>query len=514
MEVPDRYAYSSFFPVFGEIFVDRRAKYGILLRLYAITIYDIKVGHTDMVFSSLVFMFIYLPAVIAVYYISPLRWRNLWLFIVNLVFYGWGEPVYILLMLLSIVINYVSGLIVGANRETNNKRAKTALIVNTVVNLALLMFFKYYDFIAENLSLIPGLGFIRPLGITLPIGISFYTFQTMSYPIDVYRGDTGSQRSYIKFGTYVALFPQLIAGPIVRYKDVADQLDQRDTNVDKFAEGIRRFIVGLGKKVLLANNIGMLWDSFYATPIPELSTAGAWLGIIAYTFQIYFDFAGYSDMAIGLGKMLGFEFLENFDYPYISKSITEFWRRWHISLSSWFRDYVYIPLGGNRKGLARQFINILTVWALTGIWHGASWNFLFWGLYYALLLVIEKAFLLKWLEKAPAALSHIYTMLLVVIGWALFAIDDISLLLDYLGVMFGLGGAGLLSSQVLYYLRSYGLTLAILVIACLPLGKQLFAKIPEKAQAVIVPVLILGVLTLSTAYLVDSTYNPFLYFRF
>ncbi len=467
-----------------------------------------------MVFSSLVFMFIYLPVVLAVYYLCPVRWRNLWLFIVNLVFYGWGEPVYILLMLASILINYISGLIVGANREKNLKRAKTALIINTAINLALLMFFKYFDFIAENLALIPGLDFIRPLGISLPIGISFYTFQTMSYPIDVYRGDTGSQRSFIKFGTYVALFPQLIAGPIVRYKDVADQLDERTMNVDAFAKGIRRFIVGLGKKVLLANNIGMLWDAFYAVPAGELSVAGAWLGILAFTLQIYFDFAGYSDMAIGLGHMLGFDFLENFDYPYISKSITEFWRRWHMSLGTWFRDYVYIPLGGNRKGLVRQFVNIMIVWALTGIWHGASWNFLLWGVYYAVLLAIEKAFLLKWLKKAPAAISHIYTMLLVIIGWALFAIDDISRLGEYLGAMFGFGGAALMSSQVLYYLRSFGPMLVILIFACLPAGKLLFAKIPEKVQTVIVPILVVFVLLISTAYLVDSTYNPFLYFRF
>jgi len=467
-----------------------------------------------MVFSSLVFMFIYLPVVLVVYYLVSVKWRNLWLFIVNLVFYGWGEPVYILLMILSILINYISGIIVGANRDTNKKKAKTALIINTAINLALLMFFKYFDFIAENLALIPGLDFIKPLGISLPIGISFYTFQTMSYPIDVYRGDTNSQHSFINFGTYVALFPQLIAGPIVRYKDVDDQLEQRDMNVDKFADGIRRFIVGLGKKVLLANNIGMLWDAFYATPTAELSVLGAWLGIIAFSFQIYFDFSGYSDMAIGLGKMLGFEFLENFDYPYISKSITEFWRRWHISLGTWFRDYVYIPLGGNRKGLSRQFINILIVWALTGIWHGASWNFLFWGLYYALLLAIEKAFLLKWLKKAPAVVSHIYTMFLVIIGWTLFAIDDVSMLGRYIGVMFGAGGAGFMSAQVLYYLRSYGPMLVILVIASIPLGKKLFNKLPEKVRSVLVPILIVFVLVTATAYLVDSTYNPFLYFRF
>ena len=467
-----------------------------------------------MVFSSLIFMFIYMPVVMAVYYIVPSKWRNIWLFIVNLVFYGWGEPVYILLMLFSILVNYISGLIVGKYRYTLRKRAKTALIVNTVINLALLMFFKYYDFIAENLSLIPFLSFIKPLGISLPIGISFYTFQTMSYPIDVYRGDTDSQRSFIKFGTYVALFPQLIAGPIVRYRDVAGQLDSRVTNADTFALGIRRFIVGLGKKVLLANNVGMLWDIYYAMPSSQLTTAGAWLGIVAYTFQIYFDFSGYSDMAIGLGHMLGFDFLENFNYPYISKSITEFWRRWHISLSSWFRDYVYIPLGGNRKGLARQFINIFIVWSLTGIWHGASWNFLLWGIYYALLLMLEKAFLLRWLERAPSIIAHAYTMLLVIIGWTLFAIDDFSHLREYLGVMFSIGSAGFASDQVLYYLRDYGVMLVILIFASLPVGKKLYDKTPERVRIIAVPVCIVLVLALATAYLVDSTYNPVLYFRF
>lgn len=467
-----------------------------------------------MVFSSLVFLFVYLPIVLIVYYLVPSRWRNLWLFVVNLVFYGWGEPVYLLLMLFSILINYIAGLLVGRWREEQRSKARAALIVNTVLNLGLLMFFKYFDFLAGNLGQLPFLSFIHPLGISLPIGISFYTFQSMSYPIDVYRGDTRSQRSFIKFGTFVALFPQLIAGPIVRYKDVAAQLEERHVGLDSFALGIRRFIVGLGKKVLLANSIGMLWDVYSAMPVAELTTAGAWLGVIAFSFQIYFDFSAYSDMAIGLGHMLGFDFLENFDYPYISKSITEFWRRWHISLGTWFRDYVYIPLGGNRKGLARQFFNILVVWALTGIWHGASWNFLLWGLYYAALLMIEKAFLLKKLNKAPPLISHLYTLFFVVIGWALFAIDDFAHLGPYLGVMFGVGGAGAASSQVLYYLRDYGPMLVILIFASLPVGKKLFLRLPEKALNVMIPVLILVVLFLSTAYLVDSTYNPFLYFRF
>lgn len=466
-----------------------------------------------MVFSSLLFIFIYLPVVLAVYYFVPSKWRNIWLFIVNLVFYGWGEPVYIVLMLLSITINYVHGMLIGKHRK-NDMLAKRLLISNTVINLALLIFFKYFDFIATNLSAIPGLSFIHPIGLTLPIGISFYTFQTMSYPIDVYRGDADIQKNYINFGTFVALFPQLIAGPIVRYKDISSQLGFRSSSAGQFASGIQRFTVGLAKKVLLANNIGMLWDVYASTPIGELSTLGAWLGILAFTFQIYFDFSGYSDMAIGLGRMLGFEFLENFDYPYISRSITEFWRRWHISLGTWFRDYVYIPLGGNRRSTARTFFNIFLVWTLTGIWHGASWNFLLWGMYYAILLMLEKAFLLKALDRAPAAVSHIYTIVLVVIGWALFAIEDISRCFSYISVMFGIGGNSLVSPDALYYLRSFGPTLVIMVIASLPVMKRLMGKLPVIIRRIAIPVLILAALVLSTGYLVDSTYNPFLYFRF
>ena len=377
-----------------------------------------------MVFSSILFLFIYLPVVLAVYYLLPLRSRNFWLFVVNFVFYGWGEPVYIVLMLASICINYVSGLLIEKYRA-QRRRAHAVLVVNTVVNLALLFFFKYFDLVAQTLSLIPGVS-IPTLGLALPIGISFYTFQTMSYPIDVYRGDAGVQRNFIKFGTFVALFPQLIAGPIVRYKDIADQLDWREHSMDKFVSGIERFIVGLGKKVLIANNIGLLWDAYANTPAAELTFVGAWLGALAFSMQIYFDFSGYSDMAIGLGRMLGFEFLENFNYPYISASVTEFWRRWHISLGTWFRDYVYIPLGGNRHGLGRQLINIFVVWALTGFWHGASWKFLFWGIYYAFFLIIEKCFLLKWLKKAPRWIGHVYTLLVAFSGWVIFQQSSVS----------------------------------------------------------------------------------------
>ncbi len=465
-----------------------------------------------MVFSSLLFMFKYLPIVLAVYYIAPVKYRNLWLFVVNLVFYGWGEPVYILLMLLSIAINYAAGILVDRYRE-NKKRAKTVLIINTVINLGLLGFFKYYDLFAETLSLIPGLD-IPSLGLTLPIGISFYTFQTMSYPIDVYRRDADVQKNFVSFGTFVALFPQLIAGPIVRYKDIADQLGFRAGSAEQFASGVRRFIVGLAKKVIIANNIGILWDIYSVKALSELTVFGSWLGILAFTLQIYFDFSGYSDMAIGLGRMLGFEFLENFNYPYISKSVTDFWRRWHISLSSWFRDYVYIPLGGNRRGPKRQIINLLIVWALTGFWHGANWTFLFWGLYYAVFLIIEKLFLLKRLEKLPSFVGHIYALLITVCGWVVFDLETLGHALSYYKSMFGFAEAGLFNSADIFYLKNYAFIFICGAIASTPLGKNIYERIPEKAKAVITPILILAVLILSTAYLVDATYNPFLYFRF
>ena len=465
-----------------------------------------------MVFSSIPFLFLYFPIVLAVYYIAPLRWRNAWLFAANLVFYGWGEPVYILLMMLSITLNYVSGLLIEKYRA-NDRLARRFLIGNTVLNLLLLMFFKYFDLFAETLSLIPGVE-IAPLGLTLPIGISFYTFQTMSYPIDLYRGDSAVQRSYVSFGTYVTLFPQLIAGPIVRYKDVDDQLSYREHSTEKFASGVTRFLVGVGKKVLIANNIGQLWDTYAVMTAGELTTMGSWLGIIAFSLQIYFDFSGYSDMAIGLGRMLGFEFLENFNYPYISRSVTEFWRRWHMSLGTWFRDYVYIPLGGNRRGMPRQIFNILVVWALTGFWHGANWTFLLWGLYYALFLIAEKLFLLKWLDRAPRAVSHVYALLIAVCGWVLFQLDTLPQVFTYYAAMFGMGGAGFAGNADLYRLMNYGPILVIAMFACTPLGSKLYAKLPERARGPIVCGLVLAGMILSTAYLVDATYNPFLYFRF
>jgi alginate O-acetyltransferase complex protein AlgI len=465
-----------------------------------------------MVFSSILFMFIYLPVVLTVYYIVPSKWRNIWLFIVNLVFYGWGEPVYIVLMVFSICVNYISGRLVDKHRA-DDRKARRFLILNTVINLALLVFFKYFDLLAGTISMIPGIS-IPTLGLTLPIGISFYTFQTMSYPIDVYRGDADVQKNFISFGTFVALFPQLIAGPIVRYKDVADQLDFRANSVEQFASGVQRFLVGLGKKVLIANNIGMLWDTYAAMGAGELTVVGSWLGIIAFSLQIYFDFSGYSDMAIGLGRMLGFEFLENFNYPYISKSITEFWRRWHISLGTWFRDYVYIPLGGNRLGIKRQIFNILVVWALTGFWHGANWTFLLWGLYYAVFLIIEKVFFLRVLEKLPAFVCHVYAVFVAVCGWVLFQLETLSHVGTYYQAMFGFGSAGFVSNADLYNLGSFGLMLIIGVLGCTPLASKLFHRIPDRAKNVLAPVLVVLVLVISTAYLVDATYNPFLYFRF
>ena len=466
-----------------------------------------------MVFSTPYFLFLYLPAVLLIYYAVPLAWRNVVLLLFSLLFYGWGEPVYILLMMFTILVNYLFGLLVSRCKARDNIRgAKWAVAGSAVVSLALLVFFKYWDFLAGSLASI-GLNFMPKLGLSLPIGISFYTFQAMSYPVDVYRGDAHAQKNPLTFGTYVTLFPQLIAGPIVCYKDVESQLDRRDHSFDRFAAGIQRFVIGLCKKVLLANSIGKLWDVYLATPGAELTTLGAWLGIIAFSFQIYFDFSGYSDMAIGLGRMFGFEFLENFNYPYVSRSATEFWRRWHISLSTWFRDYLYIPLGGSRVNRGRVVLNLLIVWAATGIWHGASWNFLLWGLFYFVLLVFEKFWFGKVLDRAPRWVGHVYGLLLILVGWALFAVEDIGALGLYLKALFGFG-AGLLDESFLYYLRNYLPALIIAGVAATPLAAKYWRKLPERVRAVLLPLLLAFGLFLSTAYLVDGTYNPFLYFRF
>ena len=463
---------------------------------------------SNMIFSSLPFLFFYLVAVLAVYKLSPLKLRNLILLVVSLFFYGWGEPVYIIIMLLSIVVDYVHGMLVERWRE-DDRKARRAVASSVFFNLAILVFFKYWDFIAGNLNALTGLQ-LPVLGLPLPIGISFYTFQTMSYTIDVYRQDAPVQKNPIAFGAYVTLFPQLIAGPIVRYKSVADQLEERREDLDKFVSGIRRFTVGAAKKVLLANAIGQLWDQSLAAE--GLTAAGAWLGLAAYAFQIYFDFSGYSDMAIGLGRMFGFEFLENFNYPYISKSVVEFWKRWHISLTTWFREYVYFPLGGNRVPKWKWIRNILIVWTLTGIWHGAGWNFLLWGLYYGAWMLAERLFLGKWLEKLPRAVRHIYTMFIVLIGWALFAVEDMGRLGAYFSSL--IGGGGWFSAVDGYRLRTYLPTLVILAIGSTPLMGKLWDRLGERTRAVLQPLLVLGALILCTASLVDAGYNPFLYFRF
>ena len=466
-----------------------------------------------MVFSSLEFIFVFLASVLAVYYLVPPKARNIVLLLFSLVFYGWGEPVYIFLMIATITVDYICGYIIGRDLDSKPKRAKVSLIVSIVINLALLGVFKYYDFFAGTLNSLLGRGVFPTLGLTLPIGISFYTFQALSYVIDVYRRDARVQKNIAAFGTYVTLFPQLIAGPIVRYADVDDQLRERTHSLTLFASGCRTFICGLAKKILLANAAGAMWNSLSAAAEPD--ALGAWLAIVFYTFQIYFDFSGYSDMAIGLGKMFGFSFRENFYYPYVSESITEFWRRWHISLSTWFREYVYIPLGGNRRGVGRTYFNLFCVWLLTGLWHGASWNFVLWGLYYFALLVIEKTFLLRLLERAPKFLRHIYSMAAVIFGWLLFVIEDVSSIGAYLSRMFG--GTGVFATQITVYELVRNLVfLAILILASTPAPKKLWYKLYSKGTPwrIVQSVVCAIAFVLCIAYLVDSSYNPFLYFRF
>lgn len=432
------------------------------------------------------------------------------LFAFSLLFYAWGEPVYVLLMIFSTVLDYTCGQL--AERYRGQRRAKAALLVSVCVNLGLLGVFKYSDFLISTVNSLFGTAIPQP-NLPLPIGISFYTFQTMSYTIDVYRGKAKAQKNIINFGAYVTLFPQLIAGPIVRYQTVADELEHRECTVELFSSGIKRFVCGIGKKVLLANNIGLLWEAASAQTTPTVLTA--WLGVIAYGFQIYFDFSGYSDMAIGLGHMLGFRFLENFNYPFLADSITDFWRRWHISLGTWFRDYVYIPLGGNKGGLVKQLRNIAIVWLLTGFWHGASWNFVLWGVYYAVLLLLEKTFLLQWLDRVPAVVGHIYTCLCFILGWVLFAITDFGKLGAYLGHMFS---GAFFDSGAAYLLRSFWLVLVLAVIGCTSLPRQLWGRWEAGMKPAVSDglrtVWMVLVLLVSVAFLVGDSYNPFLYFRF
>ena len=471
-----------------------------------------------MLFSSTVFLFLFLPAVLLLYYIVPRKVRNLVLFVFSLVFYAWGEPVYVFLMIGSTIVAYITGLL--ADKTVKGRKAwvpKVSLIVAILWNMGLLLFYKYSDFFIVNANNIFGFS-IKELKLVMPIGISFYSFQTLSYVIDVYRGDVKAQKNYLTLGTYVALFPQLIAGPIVRYKDVAEQMKNRRETMGNFAEGVKRFSIGLGKKVLLANSIGALFDTISNTPQSDMSVTAAWLGIIAYTFQIYFDFSGYSDMAIGLGKMFGFDFLENFNYPYISNSITDFWRRWHMSLSSWFRDYVYIPLGGNRKGKVRQCVNIMIVWFLTGFWHGANWNFMIWGVYFGIILLCEKLFLLNGLKKIPKVFAHIYALILIVIGWGIFAFDDFGKLSQNFKNMFGLSDISFINDQAIAWLAGYAITFVILIAASTPLIRKLGMLVkggcPVVYSCVLQPAMVAGLLILCTAYLAGNSFNPFLYFRF
>ena len=471
-----------------------------------------------MVFSSLEFLFAYFPITLIAYFAVPhknLKFRNLVLFIVSLAFYGWGEPVYVFIMILSIAIDYTCGW--GCNKYRGNKKiAKRFLLASVILNLSILGFFKYCDFFIINLRYIPFLSGLKPLGLPLPIGISFYTFQTMSYTLDIYLGQATVQRNIVSFGAYVTLFPQLIAGPIVRYQDVDGMLRERDENAALFSSGVRTFIAGLSKKILLANAAGALWESFRVIPPHSRTVVGCWLGIIFYTFQIYFDFSGYSDMAIGLGKMLGFRFLENFNYPYMAESITEFWRRWHMSLSTWFREYVYFPLGGSRCSPFKTYRNIFIVWFLTGFWHGASWNYIIWGLYYFALLVIEKTFLFKALKKAPVFIQRFYALFFILFGWLIFVFEDIKAGAIYFGNMFGVGGRGFITMSDVYDILRNLVFAAICVIACTPYPKKIFYSLYEKSATARTSTVVCGAaaLFISVAYLVDSSFNPFLYFRF
>ena len=457
-----------------------------------------------MVFSSIVFLTRFLPLVLIVYFLVPgcmkNTWRNLVLFVFSLAFYAWGEPVYIWLMLFSTVVDYVNGGLAGyfMNRQRRGI-AKIFVGLSVVINLSLLALFKYAGKYA------------------LPIGISFYTFQSMSYTIDVYRGKAKAEKNPINFGAYISLFPQLIAGPIVRYSDIAKQLRQRTVQMERIRYGIVRFACGLGKKVLIANQAGEIFAAVTGYHASGMTTLSAWFGILAFMFQIYFDFSGYSDMAIGLMAIFGFEIPENFDHPYESKSITEFWRRWHISLGSWFKEYVYIPLGGNKKGMGRTFFNIFVVWFLTGLWHGASVNFVLWGLYFCFFLIMEKTWLLKALQKLPRAVSHIYALLVIYFGWLLFAWEDIHGHRVYLKAMAGIGSGGLISRESLYLLVSNVGLLFIMVVGCTSLPKRLVTKCMKKdgiVTSLCMSIYVAGILLLSIAYLVNGTYNPFLYFRF
>ena len=461
-----------------------------------------------MLFSSIPFLYYFLPAVMLVYFLSPWKCKNAVLLVSSLIFYGWGEPKLLFLMILTIGLFFGCGLAIENAKE--QKRKKFWLTVSVVISLSLLGLFKYADFFIGSFNQVTGQS-LPLLKLALPVGISFYTFQCLSYTMDVYWGNVPAQRNPISFGAYVALFPQLIAGPIVRYVDVARELDNRSHSLENCALGMRRFLVGLGKKVILADNFALLTEIFRSSG--EKSVLFYWMYAVAFALNIYFDFSGYSDMAIGLGRIFGFHFLENFNYPYLSKSVTEFWRRWHISLGSWFRDYVYIPLGGNRVSKGRHVVNILTVWMLTGLWHGAAWNFVLWGLVFAALLLIE-----KWvpaLQKLPGALRHGYVLLAVVLSFVLFNADSFAQVGSDFAGLFGLAGVPLVTTETMYYLRSYAFLFLIGIVGATPVVRDCAARIScTKVGAILEPVFMLAMLILCTAYLVDGSFSPFLYFRF
>ena len=461
-----------------------------------------------MVFSSIAFLFYFLPITLALYYVLPKRCRNIVLLIASLFFYAYGEPTYILIMILSIVFTYFYGLLI----DRFKKYSKVFLILSICTSIGLLIYFKYTNFIIENINLwfSNKIDFIE---VILPIGISFYTFQMLTYIIDLYKGEVKVQKNIFKLGLYITLFPQLIAGPIVRYKTIEEELESRKHSFENFAYGVRRFIIGLGKKVLIANLLGELAELFLTST--DKSILFYWIYGISISLQIYFDFSGYSDMAIGLGKMFGFTFLENFNYPYIAQSVTDFWRRWHISLSTFFRDYVYIPLGGNRVSKAKWLRNILIVWALTGIWHGAAWNFVIWGLYFGIILVLEKVFLGKILEKLPKFLSRIYVLLIVMISFIIFSGENASQVLENLKGLIGYNNIPLISVESVYYFKSYFVILLVGIIGSTPIMKNIFSsKKIEKLSNILEPVFLLVVLILSTSYIINGSFNPFLYFRF
>lgn len=462
-----------------------------------------------MVFNSIFFIFCFLPVFMLLYYLIPGKLRNLLLFLGSLIFYAWGEPVYVILMLFSSIFNYY----MGTELERlyyDDRKQKINLVFSIVVNLAILVFFKYYGFLLNTIGGITGIHIPHP-ELSLPIGLSFYTFRNLSYLFDIYLSKINAQRNFLTFAVYSTMFPYTSAGPIIRYADIEEQLKQRTISISKFGIGAELFVKGLAKKVLLADNLSVLYSSICGHP--QMSVFTSWLGILAYTMQLYFDFSGYSDMAIGLGKMLGFDFNRNFDYPYISTSVSEFWRRWHISLGSWFRDYIYIPLGGNRVSILKHIRNILVVWALTGLWHGASWNFVLWGVYYGLFLLLEKFVLQKYLEKIPSWIQTVYTMLVVMIGWVFFSQTDFGALGHYLGTMFGIGASGFIDSTALYYLKTGFILLLISILACRPAPYQYFRNlIRRKPAAAIIINLIL--FALSVAYMVYNSYTPFLYAKF